>query len=628
MAHLARLPLYGLLVVQVLFAGVAQSAEFHELFTAYSRADKGGCQNHLGTGGLFDKWHQEMFDMVAAAVKGFHEYDITPPVQMAARNFLGVPRDPRAIPGTLKPPRGKIYGTYNNAPLPWLFCDSSFLTPKDTTSQAQDSMCNLLTTPNLIPVLIGNEYAKRLTNGKKPFWSEDMCTYVFEPPEHGDNYCAAVEGDKGLAVTLDTLHNDLIPNHPPDPQDEAEPPSEEEDEEVSDGQEATETRDLSGQPRGHRNTGAETRIVTRVYAGPLRRYARYSALRDAMYGPEYDRIKVVWDLEIRWADFPVLPPRLPPEDPHGVVPSPWLAPGFEKAQKARASLWYSDYQTTSSEVQQSHALAPEDGQQFIPQAEGDIVTLVGPWDRQKQFTLRQDGSLPLSPMGLPVNDPEASDNTPSGWMLDVGGIPLAMSWAPLARQDIQVLAVATVPFSDQTAGSGDKANTDEAAQSTGCIQLWEFVPERRPGQLAAPSTRPPRLLGASCFDWGRPKRLEFCPIPQDHLGLYGILAVLCGDGKARVIEVWKANEADGPFYEWIDSPVVTLGLTEDYNVSVWVIRRRKQLVDMIFDIVAETHLNFEMQRRFAHDVEKHCLGSVIMFDPSDHRLVEFQQPSV
>ncbi|KAK4100924.1 hypothetical protein N658DRAFT_426730 [Parathielavia hyrcaniae] len=368
-------------------------------------------------------------------------------------------------------------------------------------------------------------------------------------------------------------------------EDEAEPASEEEEEEVSDGQGATEQRDLSGQPRRHRNTGAgmiqsrkgfhdiphyplETRIVTRVYAGPLRRYARYSALRDAMYGPEYDRIKVVWDLEIRWADFPVLPPRLPPEDPHGVVPSPWLAPGFEKAQEVRASLWYSDYQTTSSEVQQSHALPPEDGQQFIPLAEGNIVTLVGPWDRQKQFTLRQGGSLPLSPMGLPVNDPDASDNTPSGWMLDVGGIPLAMSWAPLARQDIQVLVVATVPFSDQTAGSGDKANTDEAAQSTACIQLWEFVPARRPGQLAAPSTRPPRLLGANCFDWGRPKRLEFCPIPQDHLGLYGILAVLCGDGKARVIEVRMADEADGPFYEWIDSPVVTLSLTEDYNVSV------------------------------------------------------------
>jgi hypothetical protein len=60
----------------------------------------------------------------------------------------------------------------------------------------------------------------------------------------------------------------------------------------------------------------------------------------------------------------------------------------------------------------------------------------------------------------------------------------------------------------------------------------------------------------------------------------------------------------------------------------WIIRRGKQLADMIFDIVAETDLNFEMQRRFAHDVEKYCLGFVIIFDPSDLRLVEFQQPSV
>ncbi|KAK4121695.1 hypothetical protein N657DRAFT_623163 [Parathielavia appendiculata] len=370
-----------------------------------------------------------------------------------------------------------------------------------------------------------------------------------------------------------------------DDEDEAEFPSEEEEEEVSDGPGASDQKDQSSQPKRHRNTGAgmiqsrkgfhdiphyplETRIVTRVYAGPLRRYARYSALRDAMYGPEYERIKVIWDLEIRWADFPVLPPRLPPEDQHGVVPSPWLPPGFEKTQEVRASIWYNDYQNSSPEVQQSRVLSPEDGQRLIPQAGGDIVTLVGPWDRQKQFTLSQGGSLPLSPIGLPVNDSDSGENTPSGWMLDVGGIPLAMSWAPLARQDIQLLAVATVPFSDQAVSSRDKANTDEAAQSAGCIQLWEFVPERRPGQLAAPSIHPPRLLGTNCFDWGRPKRLEFCPIPQDQFGLYGILAVLCGDGTARVIEVRKADEADAPFYEWIDSPVVTLGLTEDYNVSV------------------------------------------------------------
>jgi transcription factor C subunit 6 len=348
-----------------------------------------------------------------------------------------------------------------------------------------------------------------------------------------------------------------------DDEDGAEPTSEEE--EVPDNEGAGEQNDQSSQPRRHRNAGAgmiqsrksfhdiphyplETRIVTRVYAGPLRRYARYSALRDAMYGPEYERIKVIWDLEIRWGDFPVLPPRLPPEDQQGVVPSPWLPPGFETGQEKRASLWYDDYQMNAPAVQQSRPLDLEDGQRLVPQADGDIVTLVGPWDRQKEVRLRQGDSVSLSPTGLSVNDPDSSDQTPSGWMLDVGGIPLAISWAPLSRQDIQVLAVATIPFSDQAATRRDQSNTDEAARSTGCIQLWEFVPEKRPGQLAAPSTQQPRLLGAKCFDWGRPKRLEFCPIPQDSSGLYGILAVLCGDGKARVIDAKINDGADAPVY--------------------------------------------------------------------------------
>src|SRR5690606_35164365 len=66
---------------------------------------------------------------------------------------------------------------------------------------------------------------------------------------------------------------------------------------------------------------------------------------------------------------------------------------------------------------------------------------------------------------------------------------------------------------------------------------WGFLPRRRPGELAFTSAQPPRLLGTKCFDWGRPKRLEFCPVPMDVDGPHGMLAVLSGDGKARALEV-------------------------------------------------------------------------------------------
>lgn len=396
--------------------------------------------------------------------------------------------------------------------------------------------------------------------------------YVEEPTVFDDD-------DEPIVVPDDQSNDDDFeapPEDAPQPDeeddnvDDAEPTSDEEDAPEHGGaDEGTgEAKDHPSRPsRRQRNPGAgmiqsrknfhdiphyplETRIVTRVYAGPLRRYARYSALRDTMYGPEYDRIKVIWDLEARWADFPVLPPRMPPEDHQGIIRSPWLPNGFERLQEKRATSWYLDHSLGSPLAQRSRRLRPRHGQELVPTAEGDIITLVGPWDKQKEVRLSPGNSFSVSPSGLPVDDPDCTDKTPSGWTLDVGGIPLAISWAPLTRQDIQVLAVATIPFSDQKPASKDGPKVEEVDQTAGCIQLWQFFPGRRPGELAFPSVEPPRLLGTKCFDWGRPKRLEFCPVPLDQCGLLGMLAVLSGDGKVRVIDVKDKEHDRDDEYEW------------------------------------------------------------------------------
>jgi hypothetical protein len=255
MARLTRLPLYG--VLAVVFAGLAQPAEFNELFQAFSRADNGGCQGYLDRDGLFDNWHQEVYDMVEAAVRGLDEYSNVVPVQAAVKSFFGISPNRNSVPAPLDPEEGDIYGessqpellsgaytcspthlpceaffslrsrtlgiwyqveiflngggTPKKSPLPWLFCDSTFLTPKDPTHQAQDIEGKRMTAPDLTPIVIGNEYRTQLTGGKRPFWSEDMHTYVFEPPGQGDAYCASVAGDGGVAVTIDTVHNELDP---------------------------------------------------------------------------------------------------------------------------------------------------------------------------------------------------------------------------------------------------------------------------------------------------------------------------------------------------------------------------------------------------------------------------------
>jgi hypothetical protein len=103
-------------------------------------------------------------------------------------------------------------GTVHKGPLPWLFCDSTFLTPKSFMDQAQDMSGKPIAGPDGAPILIGNEYAARMAEGKLPFWSEDIHTYIFDDPGYGDNHCAATAGKKDLAVTVDTRHTQLNGN--------------------------------------------------------------------------------------------------------------------------------------------------------------------------------------------------------------------------------------------------------------------------------------------------------------------------------------------------------------------------------------------------------------------------------
>ena len=378
----------------------------------------------------------------------------------------------------------------------------------------------------------------------------------------------------------------------------AEPSSDDDDDDDNDGDDADqgdndgEAQEPTAQPKRVRNLRVsmiqsrkgfhdlpnyplETRIVTRVYAGPLKRYARYSALREVMYGPEYNRIKIIWDLDNRWKDYPLLPPMYPPEDPRGITPSPWLPTGFEAKQQERAHKWYDEFREKCLEPQIADAVHPDHVTDNLPRAKHGLVTLVGPWDEQEEYKLNPGSGIALSPTGVPLSEPAGDgdgddDQESNGWMVDVGGIPLAIAWAPLSNSDAQLLAVASIPFSDQEPIPPDAPDeSEETRDFMGCIQLWEFVGRKPPHSLAVPTTAPPRLLTAKLFNWGRPKRIQWCPVPIETTDICGILAILCGDGKARVIEV--KNSVSQEYLsssEWITTPIATLGLSRDYNVSV------------------------------------------------------------
>lgn len=279
----------------------------------------------------------------------------------------------------------------------------------------------------------------------------------------------------------------------------------------------------------------ETRVVTRVYAGPLRRYARYTALRDIMYGPEYHRIRIVWDMDNRFRDWALLPPRR--RGANGVTMTPWVPKGFERGEEARGvAVW---------EGKRSEA---EETGEKLPGVEG-VVALVGPWEGQEKvrFDVGEGRELEAKTGGAVLGEGDKV----GGWMFDVGGIPLAMAWAPSKGKEAQVLAVAAVPFSDQEPVRNQTVPVPEKPDTEpGWVQFWRVKRRKVEGEkgLALPDSSPPQLAMVKLFAWGRPKRLEWCPVPLDAAGLCGVLAVLFGDGRARVLDVDSMDDVVKTIY--------------------------------------------------------------------------------
>jgi transcription factor C subunit 6 len=76
------------------------------------------------------------------------------------------------------------------------------------------------------------------------------------------------------------------------------------------------------------------------------------------------------------------------------------------------------------------------------------------------------------------------------------------------------------------------------------------------------SKREPKLVSSLCFEWGRAVRIQWCPIPLtvgDHIGL---LAMLTGDGKVRVVTVKRPSQREqADFGECLVVIILKTGLT-------------------------------------------------------------------
>lgn len=274
---------------------------------------------------------------------------------------------------------------------------------------------------------------------------------------------------------------------------------------------------------------------TRVYDGPLKRWTRSHQLLNMLYGPSEARIAVARGMFKKWFANQVLPSRTH-TGRGGVMQSPWLAEDYEVKQRQWARLWHEKCRS-AKQVQRSRKIRPDHVEMFKP-ASDSLICFVGPFNNQTQVRSSYGFGQPVSETGQTeaAIDPSLQDDATaaSGWLLDTGGLPLGIGWAPVTGRQEQYLAVCTVPPSDQVLRLSRVPEEDAEEKKRGSIQIWSIPCHRDDGGYAS-------LVHHLWFDWGRPKRLQWCPVPSPDDSKVGLLAVLCGDGQVRVVEVSKPS---------------------------------------------------------------------------------------
>lgn len=280
---------------------------------------------------------------------------------------------------------------------------------------------------------------------------------------------------------------------------------------------------------------------TRMYEGPLKSWTRAQELLVILYGPEQAHIKVMRAMLRKWFESQTLPSIS--NDEGGVMHSPWLAEDFEEKEKRWSRSWYEKYRAASHELQKSRKIRSEHIDMFKPPSH-EMVCFIGPFNQQQQIRTSYGSGNAVTQSGEPLTDESSASQPPKGWLLDTGGIPLSIGWAPLRGHREQFLAVCTVPYADQELKEHDAREADAEEKKRGSVQIWSVPCQRE-------DASPAHLVTSLQFDFGRSKQIQWCPVapPDDHT--IGMLAVLCGDGQARILEVLKShiiqeNYGNGP----------------------------------------------------------------------------------
>ncbi|KAI1200594.1 hypothetical protein F5X97DRAFT_293162 [Nemania serpens] len=309
---------------------------------------------------------------------------------------------------------------------------------------------------------------------------------------------------------------------------------------------------------------------TRTYLGPIKRWTRFYELIDWWFGDKPGRRTILDGYLKLWGHHELIPPKLTSQSCLLIAQCGWMPDSFAEDQRSKFRQLYNDRLVYQFRQQISTRIDKDKASRwFLPRAQGGLSVLLGHVSDQKTYRIQQGESIPFSDVGNPIGDAGDEATITGGWLLDVGGIPISIAWAPMQGQVSQLLAIAVAPFSDQAYYQNIKDLPKELEQNESAIQILRFETVADRGGIIRPSRRTPKLTQALCFSWGRVSRIQWCPIPLAAEDATRLLGVLCTDGKLRVVGVQNVAEQEGDeVFDQIEQPMILLEPPKEYSIEI------------------------------------------------------------
>ncbi|PHH49737.1 hypothetical protein CFIMG_007659RA00001 [Ceratocystis fimbriata CBS 114723] len=277
-----------------------------------------------------------------------------------------------------------------------------------------------------------------------------------------------------------------------------------------------------------------SQLTNRSYHGPLRLRRRIGFVLERFYGPNPADIKTAAGLINHWYCYDEAPVANPHYEPA------WLSQHTRACQKQWLQKW------KASEAYTRQKMTLDCGTGVSDQHRGSLKHLIVILDRTEIQMQRLQ--VQCIPRIATDNADESSYPQRPGWLLNLGGTVLDMTWAPKVVNNRQTLAVCIVPFGEDRLEGTRRA-------SDGVVNILTFT-----GLAQEDATSPPVIREMS-FPWGCSRRVAWCPQEQDtELGLLGVLST---EGQVHVLEI---DQKEG--YSSSCTRVASLFFDEEQEIKV------------------------------------------------------------